>query len=109
MNIAYILHSTETNGGATKAFLNMLDGVTQYGVKPFVVVPDKEGVWLELQKRQIPTLVVTYRPAAYPYFHTMQQRLLFFPRLLARIVDNRKATTVLTSFLKEDRTNSTIT
>jgi glycosyltransferase involved in cell wall biosynthesis len=101
MNIAYILHSTEANGGATRAFLNMLDGVMPFGVKPFVVVPGKEGVYSELQKRQIPTLVVTYRSSTYPYFHTMQQRLLFFARLAARIIANYKATAVLTTWLRE--------
>ncbi len=102
MNIAYILHSTEANGGATRAFLNMLDGLMLYGIKPFVVVPDRDGVWFELQNRHIPILVVTYRSAAYPFFQTMQQKVLFFPRLVARIVANRKATTALATWLKEN-------
>ena len=102
MNIAYILNATIANGGATKAFLNMLDGVMQYGVKPFVVVPDKDGVYSELQKRHIPTLVVTYRPCAYPYFNTMKQRLMFIPKMAARIIVNHKATNILTAWLKEN-------
>ena len=32
MKIAYILNSTVANGGATKAFLNILDGLSQYDI-----------------------------------------------------------------------------
>lgn len=103
MNIAYVLNSTAATGGATKAFLNMLDGLMPKGIRPFVVVPDKDGVFLELQKRQIPTLVVTYRASAYPYLNTFKEFLLFIPKLAARIFVNHKATSTLTAWLKENR------
>jgi glycosyltransferase involved in cell wall biosynthesis len=103
MNVAYILNATIPNGGATKAFLNTLDGLLPYGIHPFVVVPDNEGVAQELKARGIPTLVVNYRPSAYPYFLTIKQRLLFIPRLVARIVVNFKATKAVAAFFKENR------
>lgn len=103
MNIAYILHSTSANDGATKAFFNMLDGLVQHGVKPFAVVPDKEGAFLELDKRQIPTLVQTYRASAYPHSYTPYQKLLFVPRLLARIIANHKATKAVTAWIKDNK------
>ena len=103
MNIAYVLNATVANGGATKAFLNMMDGLMQYGVKPFVVVPDKEGVYHELTKRQIPTLVVTFRYSAYPHSHTLKQRILFLPRLAARIYVNWKAAKVLATYIKDNK------
>ena len=103
MNIAYILNSTAATGGATKAFLNMIDGLIPKGINPFVVVPDKDGVYEELQRRQIATLVVTYRSSAYPPLQTLKQFLLFLPKLSARLIANRKATNVLSAWLKEKR------
>lgn len=103
MNIAYILNATIPNGGATKAFMNMLEGVMKYGIKPFVVVPDKDGVYLQLQKRNIPTLAVTYRASAYPPCQTPKQRLLFIFKLAARIIVNHRATIILTAWLKENK------
>ena len=101
MNIAYILNSTAVTSGATKAFLNMLDGLIPKGIKPFVVVPDKDGVYEELQRRQITTLVVTYRSSAYPPLQTLRQFFLFLPKLAARLTVNLKATSILTTWLKE--------
>ena len=92
MNIAYILNATVLSGGATKAFLNMLERLLTYGVHPFVVVPDDKGVTQELKARKIPTLVVNYRSSAYPSFHTAKERILFIPKLIARIIVNFKAT-----------------
>ncbi len=103
MNIAYILNSTAATGGATKAFLNMLDGLMPKGIKPFVVVPDKDGVYEELERRQITTLVVTYRTSAYPPLQTLKQFFLFIPKLAARLIVNRKATNTLTAWLKENQ------
>lgn len=102
MNIAYILNSTAANGGATKAVLNMLDGLMPKGIVPFVVVPDRDGVFHELQRRHIKTLVATYRPSAYPASHTFKQRLLFIPKLAARVISNHRATKVLTNWLREN-------
>lgn len=103
MKIAYILNSTSRNGGATKAFLNILDGLSHYGIKPYVVVPNKDGVYHELTNRKIPVLSVTYRSSAYPFFITWKQRMLFIPRLLARITVNYKATKAVTAWVKENK------
>jgi glycosyltransferase involved in cell wall biosynthesis len=103
MNIAYILHSTCANDGATKAFLNMMDGIMTYGVKPYIVVPDKGEIFNELNERQIPTLVVNFRASAYPHSKTMKQRLLFLPRLAARIIVNQKATIAVTAWIRKNR------
>lgn len=102
MNIAYILHSTAINNGATKAFLNMMEGLKVYGVKPFVVMPDKEGVYHVLNKHQIPILVTNYRSSAYPYFHTPKERLLFIPKLIARMIINQNSTKVVATWIKEN-------
>lgn len=103
MNIAYILNATVLSGGATKAFLNLIDGLKAYDVKPFVVVPDGNGVTQELKRRNIPTCVTTYRSSAYPNCHTLTEKVLFIPRLIARIVAGRHATKTVTTFLKENK------
>ena len=103
MNVAYILNATVSSGGATKAFINMLEGLLPHNVHPFVVVPDYKGVTQELKARNIPTLVVNYRSSAYPTFLTMKERLLFLPKLLARIFVNYKATKAVEAFFKENR------
>ncbi|MBR0045612.1 MAG: glycosyltransferase [Bacteroidaceae bacterium] len=103
MNIAYILHSTASNAGANKALMNMLGGLLPYGIHPFAVVPDGEGITQELKKRDIPTLIINYRSSAYPHSHTMKEKLLFLPRLGARIFVNQRATRAVKGFLKENR------
>ena len=102
MNIAYILSATISNGGATKAFINMLDGLFVYGIHPFVIVPDGNGITQELISRNIPTIVINYRPSTYPNSHTLKGKVLFFPKLIARIIVNRLATKTLEGHLKND-------
>ncbi len=81
----------------------MMDGMTPYGVKPYIVVPDNDGVFDELNKRQIPTLAVNYRSSAYPHSKTLKQRLLFLLRLAARIIVNQRATKVVTAWIRENK------
>ena len=103
MKIAYILNCTSPTNGATKAFMNMLDNLTPYGIEPFVVVPDRAGIYQELCKRKIPTLAITYRPSVYPYHNTLKQDILFFPKLAARNLANWKATKILTTWIKQNK------
>ena len=99
MNIAYILHSTTPTAGATKSFIVMLQGLMKMGVKPVVVVPDREGIYEGLKKMGIPVLAKTYRMYTYPRGNTLSRKFLFLPRLLARLVTNRIATKATTDFL----------
>lgn len=102
MNIAYILNSTISNGGATKVFMNMLDMLMPMGVRPFVVLPDRKGIYAELTQRGITTLVLTYRASVYPYAVSTKQKALFLPRLSARIIANSRAGRQLESFLRDN-------
>lgn len=101
MNVAYILHSTTPTDGATKSFLVMLQGLMSMGVKPVIVVPDKRGIFGELKEMGIPVFATTYRLCTYPRGKTLSQKILFLPRLLARLVTNRTATKATTSFLQK--------
>lgn len=88
MKIAYILHDTDEFGGANKSFMSLLTGLMHRGVEPLVVLPNREGLTRILQDRGIPTLVLNYRPATYPYDDRIIDYLLWFPRLIARRVVN---------------------
>lgn len=105
VNIAYILNDTPVNSGATKAFMHILDGLTAFSINPFVVVPNRKGIYLELTRRGVPTLVVTYRPCAYPYCKTLKEKMLFPIRLGARLLVNRLAIRKLMDFLHENKIN----
>ena len=102
MNIAFVLNATISNGGATKAFKNMLKGLKAYGVNPFVIVPDKDGIYQELLDWNIPVLVMTYRMSTYSYLHCAKDYLLFAPRMAAKMVINRKAVNRLATFVKNN-------
>ena len=103
MNVAYILHSTEPTDGASKAFLSMMEGLRTCGVCPFAVVPDEGAVTQLLRKAGVPVLVVNFRASAYPYRNTAKQRLLFLPRLLARMFVNQQATKAVKHFLLQNK------
>ena len=96
MRIAYILSATIPNGGATKAFVSLLQGLTKKGVEPFIVCPDEDGIYNEFVAMGIPTLALTYRPATYPYLRTIKDKLFFLPRTIARLLVNIKAARSLT-------------
>lgn len=91
MKIGYILNSTLPLGGASKAFRNLLEQLMLKGVTPFVVLPDQNGLYIELQNKHIQNLVVSFRHNTYPYLRSPKDYLLFLPRLIARQVLNRKA------------------
>ncbi|MBP5338623.1 MAG: glycosyltransferase [Prevotella sp.] len=103
MKVAYILNATVVNGGATKAFVNLIDGLAAYGVQPHVVVPDNDGISQVLQRRGTPVLCLTYRPCAYPRHYSWQEKLLFLPRLAARLLANRQATNRLADYLRTNQ------
>ncbi|MBR6320156.1 MAG: glycosyltransferase [Prevotella sp.] len=103
MRVAYILNATVVNGGATKAFVHLIDGLAAYGIEPHVVVPDADGISHQLQRRGIATLCLTYRPCAYPRHYSWKEKLLFLPRLAARLVANRRATRRLADYIRANQ------
>ena len=89
MKVLYILSSTTTTGGGSKALLNMLYGVMQYGVQPVVVCPDKKRLYSIFQQRNIPVYTCFFRFCVYPPFDKVRKnRLLFVPRLFGRVMAN---------------------
>mgnify|MGYP002856283733 CR=1 FL=1 len=103
MNVAYILNNTSKSNGDTKAFLNMLSGIVGMGVCPFIITPDKEGIYHQLESNgNIRVKAFNYRTCAYPRLRIAIDYLYFLPKLLARIIVNHMATRQLTAYLKEN-------
>ena len=103
MNVAYILNNTTATNGDTKAFLNLLQGVIERGIHPFVIMPDKNGIYHELERNdKVQIKTFNYRTCAYPRLRIAIDYLYFIPKLLGRIIVNRKASRQLTTYLKEN-------
>ena len=106
MNIAYILNNTYPNNGDTKAFKHMLQGLMHRGVCPFVIMPDKDGIYHDLEKQEgVSVAALNYRPATYPQLQTIKDYLLFIPKIFARIYVNKVAARKLAVYLKQKQIN----
>lgn len=91
MKVVYVLHCTESAGGATKSFRNMLDGLMANGIEPLVVVPDGNDFCKTLENEGIKTLILNYRWATYPPLRNLKEVALFIPKLIAKIFVNNMA------------------
>lgn len=77
-----MLHDTNVFSGATKAFLSILSGLSDTNVEPIVALPNRHGIYDELKKRGIETIVVPIRYATYPRIRSLNEFILYFIRLL---------------------------
>lgn len=100
MKIAYILVDTRQQSGSAKSFMTLLKGVMKHGVRPLVIVPDKQGCYHDLLAMSVEVIVLDYRPSVYPWLREPVDYLKFIPRLFGRILVNMKATRALTSCLR---------
>jgi len=105
MKIAFILNATTPYGGATKSFLSLLDELKHRGITPFVVMPDKQGIYGDLEAAGVDVFSTIYRPNAYPNLASLKDYLFFFPRLIARLFVNTRATYLLTKEIKQRHIN----
>ena len=103
MKILYILNSTDTNGGATKSFLTLLNGISAKGVEPYLVTPNKAGLYQELSDKGYKLLCLNYRPSTYPNLKTLKDLFLFLPRLFGRRILEHLAVRRIVNFCKTNR------
>ena len=99
MNVAYILSSA--TGGGFKSFINSLDELMKKGLSPLVVLPKENEIHTLLSSRGIPTIIVKYRYNTYPPCTTMKDKLLFIPRLIARVAVNYYAVCIISKMLSD--------
>lgn len=100
MKIVYILSLTNEYGGASKSFLLLLKNMISRLVEVIVVVPDRNGIYNTLVELGCEVCVLTYRNNTYPRSKTLKEKILFFPRLIARLIVNNRASKKLAVYLK---------
>lgn len=101
MRVLYVANSTNASGGDNKSLLTLLRGIRSKGVTPFVVVPDKGGIYGQLVKEGFDVTVVNYRMDVYPNTASVKDILLFVPRLLCRRVIERVAVSKISRLCRE--------
>lgn len=84
MNVLYIVNSTRVVGGASKSFLTLLYGMTEKGITPYVVTPDKGDMYSILCEKGFFVTAIKLRMNVYPNLHSFKDTLLFLPRLICR-------------------------
>lgn len=101
MNIAYILHTTGPNDGATKALLTLLPKLCKQGVTPYFIVPNKKGIYTTLKEQYNNVFATTYRTSCYPYHRNLKEKVLYIPRLIVRRLAERLAISKTTKYLRD--------
>lgn len=81
----------------------MLYGVMQYGVRPIVVCPNKDGLFHTFQENNIPVYHCFYRTGTYPPIDKhWKNRLLFIPRFFGRLLANTIGTIQVCKICKKE-------
>lgn len=94
MKVLFLTISQEVHEGSSKALLQLLHGLIPLGVEPLVVLPSQRSLYSYLKEQQIRCIVIkpAYRMSVYPWSETIKNKILFFPRLLGRLIVNNIAT-----------------
>lgn len=103
MKVLYVLHSTDSFSGASKAFLTMLLGLKERGVQAWVAVPSDGGICHFLRQLKIPVSVIVYKNCTYPSLSTCKDICYFLPRLLGRLFVNRRAVVSLSNLIHSNQ------
>ena len=82
MNVLYVLHSVDVQEGASKAILHLLEGLVVKGVKPYVVLPRRAGLFHVLSAMGVEVVASPVRANVYPRFDSFKNCMLFIPRLV---------------------------
>lgn len=88
MKVLYILHSTLTTGGATKAVMCLAHGLKEKGVSPVFFVPDKNGIYATMLEEGYEVYAFPFRMSIYPSHKSIRDFLLYLPRLMFMILLN---------------------
>jgi L-malate glycosyltransferase len=104
IRVIYVVSGSKMYG-ATKAIMNIIDGVVACGVTPFVVTPYKGDICNELEKRKIEYKVFRYYFSIYPKLSSFFDILLFIPRFLRFFLYNKIAVKKLSNVVKEFKPN----
>lgn len=104
MNVLYIISSTATQGGSTKAFLSMVAGLKERGgVNASAICPDDGPATAILKSMGIKTYIAHYRTHIYPQCRTLREKALFLPKLLYHYCLNKHAEKKVLSICRAER------
>ena len=82
IRVLFVLHKTSLIGGSNRSFIVMLEGLRQKGIQPFVVMPDRKGIYSSIADMDIPTIITRYYDTVYPWLKSVIDYLLFIPRII---------------------------
>lgn len=103
VRLTYLLSSPISSGGASKSFLNLLDGVLCKDTSVLVILPAYGPLCSLLDLRGVEWRIIPFRFAAYPPYRSLKEICLFTPRLVGRIGLNILARIRLTNLLEDFR------
>lgn len=101
LHIIYVLSATDPLGGATKAIMNLLNGLAEKHVTPLFILPEESGIAQTLKEKDYAYKVLNYRMCVYPPLESIKDVCLFIPRCIGRLYLNRKAAKQLTAIAKD--------
>lgn len=101
MNILYIANSTSMTGGDNRSLLTLLREVRSMGINPFVLTPDRNGLYVVLKNEGFFVDAVTYKMDIYPNLFSLKDCCLFVPRLICRRLIEWKAEKIIQQKCKE--------
>lgn len=101
-NILIVIHQTNSKDGSNKAISTLLPRLKEAGFIPHIAMPDKNGIYTKLKEEGYPIFVSTYRNSTYPHWTTTKEKILFLPRLLARLFSNWMTTKRLTAYARSN-------
>lgn len=95
MKIVYLLSGPSVYDGSTKSFMNLIGGLREKGVEPYIVCPSRKGVYEILKKQNYNALALKYSFSTKPGFSTTRDKFYFFPKLLRRFIFNNISQIIL--------------
>jgi glycosyltransferase involved in cell wall biosynthesis len=102
IKIIYIINHSLPYG-SNKSLLNLVDGLAEKDISPFVVMAKKGDLCNELKQRGIPYKIIPHQFSIYPYISRKRLRnyVSFIPKLLSLIVQNLIAVISLIKVTRE--------
>ena len=104
MRVAYILSGTTNIGGASKAYLNMVRPLTEKGVEVLTICPDTDGIFQDIENGAVKdgnVKVIDYTYSCLPFTRSVRDYILWLPRLIKRVIKNKRASSRLSQILRE--------
>ncbi|MBR4644554.1 MAG: glycosyltransferase family 4 protein [Bacteroidaceae bacterium] len=102
MKIAYILNTTTSYSGDSKAFLSLLKGLVLKDIQPVIIVPNSDDIYQTFRSQGDKVYALKYKHSTYPNINDIKDVFLFVPRILGRLLLNYIATRKLISILKKE-------